>query len=100
MGGVIKPIEQTWLKKKQFISIIAGSSILFVFTLVAITIVARYCNRNKKRNREPDFDSEFSSFQSNEDIADITDNITSVRYCQHDAFREIYEDEIYANSCT
>lgn len=76
---MIKPSEQTWLKKKQLISIIAGSSVLFVFTLVAITMVARYCSRNKKRNTEPEFDSEFSSFQSIEDIADITDNITSVR---------------------
>nr|XP_034337851.1 multiple epidermal growth factor-like domains protein 10 isoform X2 [Crassostrea gigas] len=99
MGGVIKSSDQTWLKKKQFISIIAGSSVLLVFTLVAITMVARYCIRHKKRNTEPEFDSEFSSFQSNEYVADITDNITSVRYCQHDAFRENYQDEIYANSC-
>ncbi|XP_052718550.1 protein draper-like isoform X2 [Crassostrea angulata] len=99
MGGVIKSSDQTWLKKKQFISIIAGSSVLLVFTLVAITMVARYCIRHKTRNTEPEFDSEFSSFQSNEYVADITDNITSVRYCQHDAFRENYQDEIYANSC-
>lgn len=99
MGGVIKSSDQTWLKKKQFISIIAGSSVLLVFTLVAITMVAIHCIRHKKRNTEPEFDSEFSSFQSNEYVADITDNITSVRYCQHDAFRENYQDEIYANSC-
>lgn len=100
MGGVIKSSEQTWLKKKQFISIIAGSSVLFVNIQVAITMVVSYCSRHKKRNTEPEFESEFSSFQSNEDIAERTDNISSVRYCQHDAFRENYGEEIYANSCT
>lgn len=98
MGGKMKPNEQAWLKDNQII--IAGSSVLFVFTLAAITMVVRYCSRHREHNTEHEMDSEISSFQSNEDIADSTDNITSVRYCQHDAFRENYGDEIYANSCT
>lgn len=97
MSGKMKPNEQAWLKDKQLI-IIAGSSVLFVFTLVAITMVVRYCSRRRQRNTEHEIDSEFSSFQSNEDAADITNNTTSVRYCQHDAFRKNYGDEIYANS--
>ncbi|XP_034339181.1 cell death abnormality protein 1-like isoform X2 [Magallana gigas] len=92
MDGEIKPNEQNWLKEKQLIIIIAGSSVLFVFTLVAITMTARNRSRHRTRNTEHEMNSEFSSFQSNEDIADSTDNITSVRYCQHEAFRENYGD--------
>lgn len=99
-GGVVKPNEQPWLKGKKPI-IIAGSAVLFVLTLGATTMAARNCIRHRNRNTEPpEFDSEFSSFQSNEDIADITNGITSVRYCQHEAFRGNHGDEIYANSFT
>lgn len=87
---VIKPNKQTWLTRKQLIFIIGGSFVLFVFTLIAVTMVARKRKLQRKRNTEPDFDSEFSSFQSNQDIAYSTDNITSVQYCRHDAFRENY----------
>lgn len=100
MDGEIKPNEQNWLKEKQLTIIIAGSSVLVVFTLVAITMVARYRSCHRTRSSEHEMDSEFSSFQSNEDVAESADNITTVQYCRHDAFRENYGDEIYANSCT
>lgn len=97
---VIKPNKHIWLTRKQLIFIIAGSFVLFIFTFIGVIMVARKRKLQRKRNTEPDLDSEFSSFQSNEDVADSTNNITTVQYCRHDAFKENYGDEIYANSCT
>lgn len=97
---VIKPNKQTWLTREQLILIIAGSFVLFIFTFIGVIMVARKRKLQRKRNTEHEMNSEFSSFQSNEDVADSTNNITSVQYCRHDAFRENYGDEIYANSCT
>lgn len=63
---VIKPNKQTWLTWEQLILIIAGSFVLFIFTFIGVIMVARKRKLQRKRNTEPDLDSEFSSFQSNE----------------------------------
>lgn len=91
--------DSTDFLQKYPVIFIIGGSVLLIFIVIVLSSVCikliRKCRLNKKREREGNFDSEFSSFSYHDD-ANARD--PPVRYCDNMEVRNNHKFDIYENT--